>query len=35
MSVHQLVSDAIVMTGSEQEADLDGVEDDGDAEAEK
>lgn len=27
MSVHQLVSDAIVMTGSEQEKELDGVED--------
>jgi len=27
MSVHQLVSDAIVMTGSEQENDLDGIED--------
>jgi hypothetical protein len=27
VSVHQLVSDAIVLTGSEQEKELDGVED--------
>ena len=27
MSVHQLVSEAIVMTGSEQEKELDGVVD--------